>query len=254
MSLPRWRDAEGWARKEDETISAMRTGYPRFFIQPLIQGLAEELNCRFGPPWTQNILLPSQRAALRCCSFISAHTMHGDAAQVGKYSLCLDNISDPGPFARWTCIHVVWYDRELSSHAKAFWRHTGEGVSSRQADYCRRFINIFKVLTEECCFPLVGKLPVSSNSLDDKSFIRDRIAVCADPSGEVDPDRDVFLYPAGMKAIFDVTRAILSYLHHVNPRLITIVSYGWVRSTFSRATVYQQGTQLSLGGYYQGPV
>ncbi|RYP50402.1 hypothetical protein DL768_004077 [Monosporascus sp. mg162] len=44
VSLPRWEDAEGWARKDDKTIKAMRTGYPRFFIQPLIQRLAEELS------------------------------------------------------------------------------------------------------------------------------------------------------------------------------------------------------------------
>ncbi|KAK7752220.1 hypothetical protein SLS62_005754 [Diatrype stigma] len=83
-------------------------------------------------------------------------------------------------------------------------------------------------MTEGCCFSPLGKLPVSSKSPDDKSFIRDRIAACADPSGEVDPDRDVFLYPAGMKAILDVTRAILGYLHHVNPGPVSMVSYGFL--------------------------
>ncbi|RYP75864.1 hypothetical protein DL771_002128 [Monosporascus sp. 5C6A] len=44
VCLPRWEDAEGWARKDDKTLKAMKTGYPRFFIQPLIQRLAEELS------------------------------------------------------------------------------------------------------------------------------------------------------------------------------------------------------------------
>ncbi|RYP60415.1 hypothetical protein DL769_008118 [Monosporascus sp. CRB-8-3] len=104
VSLPRWEDAEGWARKDDKTLKAMKTGYPRFFIQPLVQRLAEELN---------------------------THTKPEDAAcQVGKYSLCLDGTQGPTAQTPWTNIHIVWFGKEKLSLAKAFWQHTGEGISS----------------------------------------------------------------------------------------------------------------------------
>ncbi|RYP82795.1 hypothetical protein DL770_005505 [Monosporascus sp. CRB-9-2] len=41
VSLPRWEDAEGWARKDDKTLKAMKTGYPRFISEFLEELLIE---------------------------------------------------------------------------------------------------------------------------------------------------------------------------------------------------------------------
>lgn len=221
----------GWARREDKTLRAMRAGYPRFFIPLLVQQLSEDLNDRFGPPGSQSIILSSQGAALRCRSFMLSNVTHGDAAaQIGCYSLYLDQTSDPGCLSPWAPIHIVWFSEEYLPHAKAFWQHTGEGISSRQAEYCWKFAKGFRVVVEDRILPLsrptASLKPHNGEVFDDKRFIRNRIASCADPSGKVDLESDVFLYPTGMKAIFDVTRAILRYLHHVTPGPVTVVTYG----------------------------
>ena len=38
----------------------------------------------------------------------------------------------------WSDLCAVFYPKDLHKHAKAYWQHTGEGISSRRAEFCQR--------------------------------------------------------------------------------------------------------------------
>ena len=38
----------------------------------------------------------------------------------------------------WSDLYAILYPKECQPHAKAFWQHTGEGISSRRAEFCQR--------------------------------------------------------------------------------------------------------------------
>ena len=48
--------------------------------------------------------------------------------------------SDPSCFVR-PYVSAVLYPKELWPTAKQFWQHTGEGISSRRAEYCHRALD-----------------------------------------------------------------------------------------------------------------
>ncbi|KAJ9134744.1 Cystathionine gamma-synthase [Pleurostoma richardsiae] len=138
VSLPTWRANVGYEEGEQWVMERMTTGYPRFFIHRTISGLAQELARQHGQPGQEAMLFPSRQAALRCAAFIKArappalldglHTIHltldrSKPAAVPLLSIC-------------PAISAVLFSSGAFSYAKQYWQHTGDGVSSRRAEFC----------------------------------------------------------------------------------------------------------------------
>jgi cystathionine gamma-synthase len=114
--------------------------FHRFFIHRSIQRLANDIIQKYGTSKESAILLHSLRAAQRCVSFIrhkSAQSFHGsvyvlelsagytEPEKAPKSGLVSPNI--------WACV----FPADQFTLAKEFWQHTGEGISSRRAEYCQ---------------------------------------------------------------------------------------------------------------------
>lgn len=166
VSLPRWSDNIDY--EEGRLTDSMETGYPRFFIHRSIQRLAALLCKKFARPHEACILVPSARIAERSRDFMRAqsnsptplpirivrfsmleHTVPsstGSAAfdsVANSSSSTVEHVSDQLDTTHFhsssTTAHyifIVFFPEHVFPLAKSFWQHTGDGISSRQADRC----------------------------------------------------------------------------------------------------------------------
>lgn len=162
VSLPMWSDNIDY--EEGRLSNSMETGYPRFFIHRSIQRLASLLCTKFAKPNEACMLFPSARIAERCRDFMRAqsaaasplpirivrfsmleHSVPGAHANgnASSSSSTAEHVSDrlegahfQGSSTTAHYIFIVFFPQDVFALAKSFWQHTGDGISSRQADRC----------------------------------------------------------------------------------------------------------------------
>ncbi|KAL8719870.1 MAG: hypothetical protein Q9225_003195, partial [Loekoesia sp. 1 TL-2023] len=116
-----------------------------------ITSFALTLTEQYATPDEWATLLPSHNVALRCVSFFQDQCQSFipglvpriidliPAANAGRETI--RDQADVEPM-----VSAVIYPKKYSSVAKSFWQHSGEGISSRQAELCHRaFIDGFLV-------------------------------------------------------------------------------------------------------------
>ena len=143
VSLPTWRSNVGYEEGWDSVVSRMTTGYPRFFVHKIISSFADLLLQQHGSPAQAAMLFPTHIAASRCLRFLHEQSAPEQRPKDGE-----TKIVDFVPTAAFkkaepqmekaVRISAAVYPARLAGVAKSFWQHTGEGVSSRRAEYCRR--------------------------------------------------------------------------------------------------------------------
>jgi cystathionine gamma-synthase len=169
VCLPRWQDNVGYEENDPAVIDAMQCGYPRFFIHPKVAELFEECHAFVDRGVeTQTLqddeyafVFPSSRVAQRCVAFLKRQGI------AGRREPCFNSK-----------LHAVFLPRKDRAQAKAYWQHSGDIVSSRQAT---RFLD--------------ETSPADATVA--KKEIRRRVAQLHDCAEE-----DVWLFPSGMAAIF----------------------------------------------------
>lgn len=111
--------------------------FSRFFVHRSIATFAELIAHRHGLPGEQAMLFPSRSAASRCKSYVERHAGENQMHTVRA----LDFVASPGAATEIASkvlqFSAIIYPKRHLKWAKAFWQHTGEGVSSRRAEYCR---------------------------------------------------------------------------------------------------------------------
>ncbi|KAJ4170900.1 Cystathionine gamma-synthase [Fusarium falciforme] len=252
VSLPTWKANVGYEEGEEWVVGRMTTGYPRFFVHRGIQAFAKDIVARHGRPGQQAMLFPTPRVAKRCLEFIRQRASPEIARQVDTIDFTLDRSKELSPQLKKlsSTISAVLYPQEAFPIAKQYWQHTGDGTSSRRAEFCHRLfqdeflVPVAAVQTppETASRPFRGpKRYQRPGSVDGerfgrnlelsmveraKSAIRRRIAGAM--AHDVDlhngplpamtdntrgiktlEEADVYLYPAGMNAIFNAHRALL---------------------------------------------
>lgn len=82
------------------------------------------------------MLFATRSCAKRCADFLSNNNQAVDLAAIRL----LDFVSVEPPTAKFVRprLSCVLYPKELWPTAKSFWQHTGEGISSRRAEFCHR--------------------------------------------------------------------------------------------------------------------
>lgn len=136
-------------------------------------------------------------------------------------------------------IHAVFFNEKHFKLAKSFWQHTGAGISSRLADYCLAALEGAEALAgtsqdgaaliPSASLAFKKRYSLNATGLDvsvAKLTLRRRIAdvlrhtenaesdsttqaVVERKEGEV-TEEEVYLFPAGMNAIWHAQRAILA--------------------------------------------
>lgn len=111
VALPRWQDVIGYEEKRPETVSRMRSGYPRFLVHPYVSAVAREM-----APDEVCLPFPSARTAQRCAEYVSRRS--GEPAWLVRFGDVTGVVTNPAGQAA----------------LRAFWQHTGLIFSSRQAE------------------------------------------------------------------------------------------------------------------------
>ncbi|KAK3902858.1 putative cystathionine gamma-synthase/beta-lyase [Staphylotrichum tortipilum] len=255
VHLPKWADTVGWACREPRVLGSMTTGYPRFFVARVVDKLAmmllevkqfrEGSNVRStdGTGARLAMVLDTLRHGQMCRTTLLKWCAAADPSSVpdievgivswdGKIAhagrdICSKSALSAGSTGDEDII-LVSYPAELASQAKAFWQHTGFGISSRRAIHWIEDAPFLSPSTP----PKRNLLPFDvSHRLDEaKATLRSRIAAGqSTPTLPVSPS-DVFLFPTGMTALSEVASSILSLRNatHSNPYRAVIFGFPYV--------------------------
>ena len=177
VSLPTWDSVIGYEESQDSVLEKLKTGYPRFFLSPIIKSLENRVLSEFNVSEDFGCLIFNlESVAVRCREFIlNRH----DGWEVVVKPICQGNA------------FTVIFPKQVQDVAKKFWRFFGEGLSVR----CAKSL-------------LAENYKVDPRGNDALLAIKNRIAEDTGKSAE-----DVYIYPSGMAAVSAVHRA----LTHITP-------------------------------------
>ena len=177
VSLPTWDSVIGYEESQDSVLEKLKTGYPRFFLSPIIKSLENRVLSGFNVSDDFGCLIFTlESVAVRCREFIlNRH----DGWEVVVKPICQGNA------------FTVIFPKQVQDVAKKFWRFFGEGLSVR----CAKSL-------------LAENYKIDPRGNDALLAIKNRIAEDTGQSAE-----DVYIYPSGMAAVSAVHRA----LTHITP-------------------------------------
>ncbi|KAF3403789.1 hypothetical protein F1880_010235 [Penicillium rolfsii] len=139
VSLPTWRSNIGYEEGEEWVIGKMQCGYPRFFVHPSIQKLAQEIIRRVGDPELETATLFATLKTARICeSFVVSKVSAEEAQKVRIVTFVPSQQADEGSTTVTSPLFAVVYKKEHASIAKQVWQHSGNGISSRRGEFCLR--------------------------------------------------------------------------------------------------------------------
>lgn len=157
MSLPTWTDNVDYEEGASRVINKIPNGYPRysiphsrhsnksdtdlmtsFFLYRSIVAFADDIIARYSTPDRQAMLFPSSKTAQRCRTFIEAKAEPGVAGQVKIIDLLLDKTREASKIMAKISpsVSAVIFNKDIFPIAKEYWQHTGDGISSRHAEFC----------------------------------------------------------------------------------------------------------------------
>ncbi len=171
VALPLWEHVIGYEENDPAVLSAMRTGYPRFFMPRVVLALCGEIERRSAREGERCLVFPSRTAAERCRDFI---VQRHDGWEV--------RVADSG-FAG---ITAVYFAPPLWDTARRYWRFCGEIVSTRQAEAA-----------------LAGRESNAAVGDAASKEVRGRLAKISGADAD-----DVYLFPSGMAAVWAVHRMV----------------------------------------------
>lgn len=116
VCLPTWESVLGYEEKREKVIRKLRSGYPRFTLNPATVRLFHEATVALADKDTQAIVFPNRDIAQRAQRFVEKRS--GSASRVASYE----------------GLQALIVTCEDYPTAMEYWRYTGEIVSSRMAE------------------------------------------------------------------------------------------------------------------------
>ncbi|KAL6410529.1 hypothetical protein AUP68_06955 [Ilyonectria robusta] len=264
--LPTWRDTMNWAERDPELLSLMKTGYPRFFVPLIVRELAERLvqwaaskTASEAPDKESTKLLstPGQLALLTagkghaesCRRYLEAQRKGAITVLHVRFSGALeilDNKQSTSSPRLHEDIYAVVYAGELAVEAKAFWQHTGFGISSRCAEFWLGNAPFLHASTANSN-GLTPKLPLREAE-DASDVLRKRIGgLISTEVNKVGADA-VYLYPSGMSSISHSATA-LSKMRGGEAKACRVAIFGFLYVDTFKALSKVYGFDCKLYGH-----
>lgn len=164
VCLPTWESVVGYEEGFERVTRRLQTGYPRFFMHPKVVSLFGRAEQQLAHKGERVMVFPNRGACQRAQRYVERRA--SVAARIASFD-GLQALAVPG---------------KAYEEMRSYWRHTGEIVSSRQAEDCLAGT----LLPEESGLPYLNPLAEVM---------------------QVGPD-DLFLYESGMAAIYAAYRAV----------------------------------------------
>lgn len=201
---------------------------------------------KFGSSEEHALLLSSRSSAERCMSFLSHVSNGSKGLRTMELNLNPHLLADVNKGLEWAAIYPVFFSSEFLKAAKAFWQHTGEGISSRRAEYCHALFDRLQeyekpeqssgLMTRGVYHTEVQEHSASNVAPIDRSCflvqadsekykLRRFIASLVSKASDSIPESDVFLYPSGMSAFWNLARAFQVHPSSDDSKIIVIYGY-----------------------------
>ncbi|KAH3660003.1 hypothetical protein OGAPHI_007208 [Ogataea philodendri] len=136
VTLPTWEATVGYEEGQDWVVNKMHSGYPRFFVHSKVKELSRLLELNYAKDNEKSMIFPTYEVAKRCREFIKSKTLLPNCSiRILQLSTAPPKTDEEKSFKVETQIAVVFFPGSEFSLAKAYWQHTGEGVSSRLGEY-----------------------------------------------------------------------------------------------------------------------
>ncbi|KAH8718043.1 Cystathionine gamma-synthase [Beauveria bassiana] len=155
VSLPTWESNIGYEEGASWVVSRMTTGYPRyacsrikwgqvltlatrrFFVHRSITELSHAIVSAYGREDQQAMLFSTPQAVERCLDFMRKRALEALAIQFQSISFELNLSEDTSPVLSGlaSTIAAALFPADAFGLAKQYWQHTGDGVSSRRAEF-----------------------------------------------------------------------------------------------------------------------
>ncbi len=116
VALPRWKDVIAYEEKIPACINTLKAIYPRFGFNPFVAEVARKSLAFHGESQKSSWPYPNSASAMSAQQYCHR-----------EYPDCSSKIKD---FLGIPCLII---DQSSAPSAKAFWQHTGLGLSSREA-------------------------------------------------------------------------------------------------------------------------
>ena len=131
VSLPTWADVVGYEEGDPRVSDALKIGYPRFKIHASIERLMDLLLLRHNGQSSSGDDIP----AMTCMIWPTATVAEAFRCFLTTYDSHLSSLATVVSVG-FEDLHGVLFPDEsgLRSHAKKYWQHTGEIISSRLAE------------------------------------------------------------------------------------------------------------------------
>ncbi|ORY16982.1 pyridoxal phosphate-dependent transferase [Clohesyomyces aquaticus] len=259
VSLPSWEKVVQYMKGEKSVVDKLQSDYPRFYEHQYVQELHESVLRRVrAPEYMRCAIFPSEAGMRRCSQYLRRNTNIAFPLQQMCFKATLGDIST----TTWARFYAVLYPMEYTKQVREVWAFTGDGISSRHAEFCvQRFALMestskFPALTTSAMATVVGQIPIpqwGESDSDVKAKIKTQIAKLVTshkPGYDAVKPQDVLLYPNGMSAIGAVARSLV-------PTNISseAVVFGWPYGSTPKAvresgygsfTFYSHGTRDEL--------
>ncbi|GKZ37588.1 hypothetical protein AbraIFM66950_009203 [Aspergillus brasiliensis] len=159
MSLPTWADNVGYEEGDKQIWDKLTTGYPRFFIHKSIDAFADAIIARYGNPNQKAMLFPSTTSAQRCRDFIKAKGEPSLTGDVEVVDMVLHREEETSEIIAKISpsISAVIYHSDLFPVAKQYWQHSGDGISSRRAEFCHSLFSNGKLVAAVTPQPVMNQ-------------------------------------------------------------------------------------------------
>ncbi|KAI9743278.1 MAG: hypothetical protein M1818_003124 [Claussenomyces sp. TS43310] len=119
-----------------------------FFIHKSIAKFAEAIVLKFCHIGEQALLFPSSKAAIRCANFMQARDASAQAVRIIGLVLDLNQITSETLRRLSPKISAVIFPKAAFPAAKQYWQHSGDGISSRRAEFCHSLFDEGLLLEE----------------------------------------------------------------------------------------------------------
>ncbi|CAK1356797.1 putative cystathionine gamma-synthase [Cercospora beticola] len=227
VQLPTWQDMVALGNGDLTVINALRNGYPRSILHRHVQSLASKCNAILAASFEGKgglSLFPDADSAEACRAYLGNSQIHGSNATPDSLVRTLflafegrPNLDDDCGGQGLAPLWAVAYPESSATVAASFWRLTGVGISSRRAEAYLLEHSQIQIRPIEslplrlqphthCDAPVHEQLRRRISKIMGLSIPRSSGMTCPDSS-------DVFLFPSGMSAIFNVHRMLLKWRH-----------------------------------------
>lgn len=201
VSFPTWNDNVKYETGEDPAFNqSIKSGYPRFKIHFKIEELQDFLVKNYGRKGECAMIFGSQYAAKRSREFLQKREP-GVRPRILELNPPKSPIKSEDPFQ--ATIWAILCPEQYMPLLKQYWQHTGEGISSRHAQYflessMQSDDRQSEIFVEE----KLGRNLTLSKASEAKLSVRTRLADELNKYANRVSIDDVNLCPTGMTAIF----------------------------------------------------